>query len=225
VVYNGVNETRISITPSEVKAVRDQLGLAVDDVVIGVAASLTLAKDHQNFLGAAERVAKEIPEARFLIVGEGPLRKSLEQQALCLGLKERVVFAGQHPNVAPYIANFDVAVLPSNNYEGCSNFLLEAMGIGTPCVATNVGGNPELITDGENGLLVPARDPEALANAIIRLVRQPELTTRLVLAANSRLRSNFSLQRMVEQYSNRWESLLAKHGLVLAPQGVGSTLP
>ena len=225
VVYNGVNETRISITPSEVKAVRDQLGLAVDDVVIGVAASLTLAKDHQNFLRAAERVAKEIPEARFLIVGEGPLRKSLEQQALCLGLKERVVFAGQHPNVAPYIANFDVAVLPSNNYEGCSNFLLEAMGIGTPCVATNVGGNPELITDGENGLLVPARDPEALANAIIRLVRQPELTTRLVLAANSRLRSNFSLQRMVEQYSNRWESLLAKHGLVLAPQGVGSTLP
>jgi glycosyltransferase involved in cell wall biosynthesis len=215
VVYNGVNEKRISITPAEVKSVRDELGIPVDDVVIGVAASLTPAKDHQNFLKAAARVANEVPETRFLIVGEGPLLWSLEQQASCLGLRERVIFAGQHPDVAPYIANFDVAVLPSNNYEGCSNFLLEAMGIGTACVATDVGGNRELITDGENGLLVPARDHEALANAIIKLVRQPELAIRLARAANQRLRNDFSLQRMVAEYTSRWESMLVKHGLLL----------
>jgi glycosyltransferase involved in cell wall biosynthesis len=215
VVYNGVNDKRISVSPSEVRSVRDKLGIPVEDIVIGVAASLTPAKDHDNFLKAATRVAVEVPEARFLIVGEGPLRWSLQQQATCLRLKDRVIFAGQHPDVAPYIANFDVAVLPSNNYEGCSNFLLEAMGIGTPCVATAVGGNPELITDGENGLLVPPRNPDALAKAIIRLVRQPELAVCLAQTANERLRQDFSLPRMVAEYSSRWEKMLAKRGLAL----------
>jgi glycosyltransferase involved in cell wall biosynthesis len=220
VVYNGVNEKRISVSTGEVKSARAELGISVDDVIVGVAASLTPAKDHRNFLKAAAQVAREIPEARFLIVGEGPLRQSLEQQAVCLGLKNRVIFAGQHPYVAPYIANFDLAVLPSNNYEGCSNFLLEAMGIGTPCVATAVGGNPELITDGENGLLVPARDPEALANAILKLLRQPELAERLARTANERLRRDFSLQRMVAEYTTRWETMLAKRGLIVAPEAV-----
>ena len=216
VVYNGVNDEHISINADEVKSVRVELGIPVENVVVGVAASLTPAKDHRNFLNAAAKVAAEMPDVCFLIVGEGPLRRKLEQQAACLGLRDRVVFAGQHANVAPYIANFDVAVLPSNNYEGCSNFLLEAMGIGTPCVATSVGGNPELIRDGENGLLVPPEDPYALANAIIRLIRDPDYAVDLARVAKAMVRDRFSLPRMVEEYSCRWEAMLMRHGVQLA---------
>jgi glycosyltransferase involved in cell wall biosynthesis len=226
VIYNGTNQNRVSVTKAQVTNARHELGIGGDDLVVGVAASLTPAKDHANFLHAAALVATEVPTARFLIVGEGPLRPGLEEMAAELGISDRVVFAGQHAEIAPYIGCFDLAVLPSKDYEGCSNFLLEAMGLGKACIATNVGGNPELITDNENGLLVPPRDSAALAKAIIGLLSDPTRAMRLAETAQARFRTEFSLGRMVAEYTSVWESLLKRRGLELETQSSdNATLP
>ena len=225
VIYNGVNPERVTVTGDEVARTRARLALKPGQPVVGVVASLTPAKDYPSFLRAALIIAEAVPETRFLIVGDGPLRGELEAETARLGLSDTVTFTGQDARVAPYLACFDVAVLPSKDYEGCSNFLLEAMGLGKAAVATDVGGNPELIEDGENGVLVPARDPARLADAVITLLRDPATRTRLAAAAQRRFQAGFSLQAMVQQYEALYERLLQRHGYVLRSEGAASEAP
>jgi glycosyltransferase involved in cell wall biosynthesis len=127
--------------------------------------------------------------------------------AQALGLGSRAAFLGSQVRVAPYIATFDVAVLSSCDHEGCSNFLLEAMGLGRPVVATSVGGNSELVAAGETGLLVPPANPQALAEAIICLLQDAPLARRLAEAGRQRFRSDFSLDKMVGSYEELYRAL------------------
>ena len=138
--------------------------------IVGVVARLEPEKGHPTLLEAWPAVLRAAPDAYLLIVGEGSRRDALEAQARDLRIAHRVVFTGRRDDVPAVTAALDVAVLPSyREAQGLS--ILEAMALSRPVVASNVGGIPEMITDGENGLLVPPHDPEALAAAIVRLLR------------------------------------------------------
>jgi glycosyltransferase involved in cell wall biosynthesis len=153
-------------------------------------------------------VARSEPTARLLVVGDGPLRPALEQKAKERGLNGTVRFLGTVPGAARLLPHFNVFVL-SSVWEGMSNGLLEAMAAGRPVVATRVGGNPEVVVDGETGLLVPLRDPRAMADAVLRLLRDPELARRMGEAASRRARTEFSIPRMVRRMESLYDELLA----------------
>ena len=215
VIYNGVNAERVAASEAEVAALRASLEIPAEAPVVGIVASLTAPKDFPTFLTSAKIVRNSVPSARFLIVGDGPLRRELEATAAQLGLADSVLFAGHQMRVAPFIGSFDVAVLSSCDYEGCSNYLLEAMGLGRPVVATDIGGNRELVRHGETGLLVRPRDPAALASAVLTLLDDRALASRLADAAHTRFQAGFSVPNMVRQYEQLYEELLRRKGVRL----------
>lgn len=207
VIYNGLNLTRLNSNRKDVERIRQALGLPTDGQVVGIMARLFPVKRHDIFLQAAALVNQAIPETRFAIVGDGPWRDYLEALSQKLGLESKVAFLGEQREVGPYLAAFDVAALTSET-EGCSNSVLEAMAVGKPVVATDVGGNRELIDNGETGFLVPFGDPKALSEAIIRLLRDPVLARMIGERAKERTIHRFSLENMVNQYESLYETAL-----------------
>lgn len=199
VIYNGVPKERVTADLAERQAVRRELGVSGDTWLIGIVASLTPAKDHGNFLQAASIIRRQAPQTKFIMVGEGPLRADLERRVESLDLSGSVIFAGHQLRVAPYIAAMDVAVLSSCDHEGCSNFILEAMGLGRPIVATDVGGNRELV-NGDAGTIVPVGNPVKLAKAILDVMFDPEAADRMRTRGPEIFRERFSLQTMVTAY-------------------------
>lgn len=213
VIYNGVNEARVTVSPDDVERTREELGIPAGVPVVGMVASLTPAKDWPAFLQAARMVRDDVPDAHFVAVGDGPLRGALEQLTTELRLEDRVRFAGYQLEVAAFIKLFDVAVLTSRDYEGCSNFILEAMGIGTPVVATAIGGNPELVSDAETGWLVPSEDPERMARSIVRVLRSDTEAHHIASRAKETFHASFSIPNMVSQYERLYEELLRAKSL------------
>jgi len=206
VIPNGI-EVPVDPTPAPADAA-SALGVGRDDKVMGTITRLVWKRGHEELLQAAAIVRRAEPSAKLVVVGDGPLRSTLEDRARALGLDGGVRFLGAVPGAARLLPRVDVFVL-SSVLEGMSNALLEAMASGRPVVATRVGGNPELIVDGETGLLVPPKDAEALAQAVIRLLRDPALARRFGEAARRRVESEFSLSTMVGRMEQLYEDLLA----------------
>jgi glycosyltransferase involved in cell wall biosynthesis len=207
VIPNGVNTEQFR-EPSTATAA-ELLGPGENGTkVVGTIARLVWKRGHEELLEAAALVAQTEPTARLLVVGDGPLRPALEQKAKERGLNGTVRFLGAVPRAARLLPHFDVFVLPSV-WEGMSNGLLEAMAAGRPVVATRVGGNPEVVVDGESGLLVPPRDPKAMADALLRLLREPELARRMGEAASRRVETEFTLPRMVHRMESLYDEMLA----------------
>ncbi len=202
VIYNGVAPERVRFDSDAREKLRSDLGIGGGSRVIGIVASLTPAKDHANFLQMASIVRAEVPDARFLVVGDGPLRSELERRAASIGLGEITIFAGHQMEVATYIGAMDVAVLSSCDHEGCSNFLLEAMGLGRPLVATNIGGSGELVTNGETGFLVPPANPIGLADAVLRVIRDPAAAEAMSARGRQVFRERFTLEAMIAAYQS-----------------------
>jgi glycosyltransferase involved in cell wall biosynthesis len=217
VVYNGINLDRLTPDPFKVTQIRDAMGLPPEGSVVGITASLSPAKDHVTFLQAARLVSQVMPNTRFAIVGDGPLRKSLENEANELGLAAHVTFHGIQRDIGSYISSHDVACLCSIDHEGCSNALLEAMALGKPVVATDVGGNRELVDHGRTGLLIPMRNPQSLAGAILTYLRQPDWARTVGQRARQMVLIRFGLDRMVREYEQLYEqSIRAKRGDLLS---------
>jgi glycosyltransferase involved in cell wall biosynthesis len=171
-------------------------------------------KGLEQFLEAAAVVARQTRDARFLIIGEPPpfdlgYLDELKSLAGRLGIGDRVIFTGLRSDVPTLLAGVDVAVMPSLN-EALSNALLESMAAGAAVVATRVGGTPEALVDGENGLLVPPDDVAALSGAVTRLLDAPELAARLGRAARQSIADRFSVERMVETTESLYCDLLAR---------------
>jgi L-malate glycosyltransferase len=187
-----------------------------------VLSRLDRVKGIEYFLEAAAMVARRVPEARFLVVGDatkqvdGDYRKELERRADRLGVGARIRFTGLRSDVPDILAEVAVSVLPSLS-EGLSNVLLESMAAGVPVVATTVGGNPEAVEDGVTGLLVPPRDPGALAQAICRFLDSPELASRFGQAGRERVLDRFSLERMVQETESLYLDLLSRAGHRIDP--------
>ncbi|HUP42185.1 MAG TPA: FkbM family methyltransferase [Thermoanaerobaculia bacterium] len=202
VVVNGVDCGRFRPDAELRRRARGDLGLPPEAPVIGQVAVFRSQKRLDLWLEAAARVRAERPEARFVLVGDGPERRAVERRAERLGLGPgsdgALQLAGLQEDVRPFYAALDL-FLVSSDYEGLPVALLEAMASGLPGVYTAVGGVPEVVRDGVEGLLVPPGDPEALAAAVLRLLGEPGERARLGASARERVAESFSTERMTRR--------------------------
>lgn len=209
VVYNGLDTGKFgkSFSPEEVQKIRKELGLPPMGPVIGIVANLSPQKDYPTLLQAAVQVAKANEDARFLIVGDGPLRASLQAETIRLGLEGRVVFTGLRTDVDRCLSCMDTFVLSSVR-EGFSNALLEAMAMGLPVVASRVGGNIEAVKVGESGYLFQPGDYNELARYILRLIGNPGQARIMGENGKKRAMRDFSNSHYLKQMENLYINLL-----------------
>ncbi|TDA69646.1 MAG: glycosyltransferase family 1 protein [Clostridia bacterium] len=212
----GVDPEKVSVVPnglarekledySRQKLVRPDP--AMDGPVIGSVGRLVLEKGMEDFIRAARLLRGEFPQARFWIVGDGPLRARLQALVSRLGLEGKVSLLGYQAEVAPWLAAMDVFVTCPVS-EGFSLVTLEAMASGKPVVATATGGLPELIRSGVNGLLVPVRDPAALARAVSLLLRRPDVASELAVKARQHVCQRYTAESMAKQTQAVYERVL-----------------
>ena len=194
------------VRPSRVKTILNGIDLTrfafqgpCENGPIVAVARLSPEKDVANLLRAAARVVLRYPHARFEIAGDGPCRAELTQLAADLQLTDQVTFHGELHNIPALLARARLFVLPSQT-EGISLTLLEAQARGLPVVATAVGGSPEVVEAGVTGLLVPSRDPEALANAMMTVFADSSLGERMGKAGRERMEKRFDIIKMTRQY-------------------------
>jgi L-malate glycosyltransferase len=165
------------------------------------------SKNHTLFLRAAARLAAKYANLEFLLAGDGPLRSELEALARELGIADRVSFLGARRNIPGVLASMDISVMPSGS-ESLSNVILESMAAGVAVVATSVGGTPEIISDGETGLLVPPDGENELADAIGRFVTQPALRAACAQKSKELAAARFGLRSVAERYEQLYEEVL-----------------
>jgi glycosyltransferase involved in cell wall biosynthesis len=174
VIHHGAEAPALrSLAPEARMRARLALGLPQDALVVGSIGNFTPKKDHRTLLEATAKARESYGELRLVLVGSGPLEHELREIARSLGLAEWVLFAGSRDDAAQLLPAFDVFALSSRN-EGLPIALLEAMAAGVPSVATSVGGVPEIITGGREGLLVPYGDADVLADALITMLSDPD---------------------------------------------------
>jgi glycosyltransferase involved in cell wall biosynthesis len=193
-VRSGIDLNKFA-TVKDPGYLRDEFGIEPDSVVIGNVAALAPHKSQVDFLRAAAHIASRVDKVRFFVVGEGELRASLERQAQEIGVGDRVTFTGFRPDVLEFIALFDCFVL-SSYLEGLCTSIMDAQYSGTPVVATRTGGIPDLVQDGVTGLLVPPRNPDALAAAVVRMVQNRNFADACVAAAKEKARG-YGCEHMV----------------------------
>ncbi len=187
---------------------RQSYGIAPDAPIIGGVGRLDHVKGYDILLEAFRRVAQIRPDARLVIVGDGPLRLPLQKQAESSGFPLPVVFCGYVTDIASCLEAFTLFICSSRS-EGVPNAMLEALAMGIPVVSTRVGGIESILNAGVNGILIPCNDREALASAIMELITDEEKALRYGAAAQKRIASNFSLETMLERVQTMYEEVLA----------------
>ncbi len=192
-------------------------GRQTEAPVIGCTARLHRKNDHASLLRAFARMAVRWPEARLLLVGRGPEEGQLKALASSLGVDSRIHLAGEQADVVPFLQQMDVYVQASVA-EGLPNSVLEAMAVRLPVVATAVGGTPEVVVDGETGLLVPSGDPVALADAILKLLEDRGMAETFGRRGRARVEAHFGEGRMLREVEALLDKLVALHiGLTFQP--------
>lgn len=194
VVYNGLPPHKLT-EGSKANTVNTDAIEPHDKKIIGIVANIRPVKRMQDLVSAFAIVKKTVSQAQLVIVGDGD-NTALHQQASELGVTDSIEFAGAQKDVAKYIKQFDVAALTSES-EGLSNAIIEYMVYGKPVVCSRVGGNPELIEHGTNGLLYDVADVDQLAEHIIQLLKDPKLSEEYGLKGREKVEKEFSIQQMV----------------------------
>jgi glycosyltransferase involved in cell wall biosynthesis len=177
-------------------------------IIIGTVAAFAGHKDYPNLLKAAKIVLEKRDNIKFLSLGDGPLENEIKQLHKELNLKDDFIFLGFKNNVGEYLKHFDIFVLASKR-EGLGTSILDAQSVGLPVVACKIGGIPEVVKNEENGLLVPPRDPKALAKAILKLVRNGELRNKFSRAALNTIKE-FDIQITVAKNIELYKKLLCE---------------
>lgn len=206
VVYSGVDIERFQNVKGDYLI--SELGLNKDKLCIGNIAALAWHKDHRTLLEAARIVVDELPRVIFLIVGDGPLRREIEILIKKLNLEEDVKLFGFREDIPEILSILDLFVL-SSTWEGLGTSLLDAFASKVPVVATNVGGIPEIVKDRVNGILVPPKNPDALARAIISLLKNRDFACQIAEEGFRLVKEKFSVDRMVEQTKKIYDRLVA----------------
>jgi glycosyltransferase involved in cell wall biosynthesis len=194
VVHEGIDVGHVDAAPPV--NLHEELWLPHEAPIVGNVAALVPHKGQRHLIEAAALALPQVPDARFLIAGEGELRPALERQIKEHHLEKHVLLAGFRPDVLSLHKAFDIFVMSSLT-EGLGTSLLDAMFCAKPIVATAVGGIPEVVVDGETGFLVPPRDDNAMATAIVKLLKDPALRRRMGKAGRARACARFSAERMV----------------------------
>jgi L-malate glycosyltransferase len=198
-VNEGIDIGHVEAAPKA--DLHSELWLPHNSPIVGNVAALVPHKGQRHLIEAAALVVKKVPDARFVIAGEGELRPSLERQIKEHHLEKHVFLAGFRPDILSVHKAFDIFVMSSVT-EGLGTSLLDAMACGKPVVATTAGGMPEVVIDGRTGLLVPPRDHAAMADAIVRLLQDPVVRAEMAAAGEARVRAKFSVERMVDDTLN-----------------------
>jgi glycosyltransferase involved in cell wall biosynthesis len=206
VIHNGIEAGRLP-SADERAIARRHLGIHDSRFVAMTVARLDPVKDLVGMLDAFAKVRVHLPEAKLVIVGDGPERERIEQRAAKADLKGSIVITGYRSNVRALLPAAD-AYACSSISEGVSITILEAMAAGLPVVATRVGGTPEVLPDGAGGTLVPARAPDKLAAALLALARDPGRRTLLGVEARRRVETAFTIDRMVAEYARLYRQHL-----------------
>jgi glycosyltransferase involved in cell wall biosynthesis len=198
---------------------RRELGLAEHTPLIGIVARLVPIKAHEVFFEAAALVLKTVPDARFVVVGDGERRSELESLVDSMGLRQSVSFLGWRRPMLGVYADMDVVALTSRN-EGSPVALIEALASARPVISTNVGGVPDVVVDGVTGLLAPSGDAPAIAAGILRLLREPDLAARLAAAGRRHVYPRYDSSRLVDDVKELYLRELAGRGHAVPSVGV-----
>jgi len=211
IIKNGIDVSRFKGDGADTASLRSSLGMGPGTIVVGTVGRLAKVKNQRMLIDAFIKVESRIPDSRLLLVGDGPLKDELKSYAASARLGAKIIFLGERKDIAGLLKVFNVFALSSFS-EGLPVVLLEAMASGLAVAATAVGGIPELIKDQENGILVPSADAAAMSEAIIRLAQNEPLRTRI--SENNRTKAflEFDVKRMCGEYTNLYESLLARAG-------------
>ena len=212
-IYSGIELDHFKPVPDgEKKALKEAWGIREEAPVVGIVSKLWEGKGHTTLIHAFEGLKQEIPEAVLVIVGEGYLRDKLSDLVDRLGLKGSVLFTGFQMDVRRIIATFDVAVLPSF-FEGMGRVLLEAMAMGKPVVASSVGGIPDLVHHGKNGLLVTPGSVSELKSGLLTLIRNKALAKEMGKEGRKQISEEFSAGRMAQSIEKLYRELLQRKGI------------
>ncbi len=212
-LYNGVDLPVFGAQLSQ-KTARDRLGLSSSALVFVIVANLIPYKGHDDLLRAFAQIKDQLPQNWVLLCAgrDDGIGSVLQDMVEDLGLTQRVHWLGSVKEIPSLLAAADVALLTSHE-EGFSNAIIEYMATGLPSIVTSVGGNPEAVLQNVTGLVVPPRDPPALAEAILRLAGDPDLRRQLGAAAQRRVHEHFSLDTCVENYIRLYSKILRDHGM------------
>jgi glycosyltransferase involved in cell wall biosynthesis len=207
-IPTGVDTARFD--PATVEApLRAELNIAAGVPLIGTVAILRMKKGHQDLIAAIPRVLAAVPEAHFVFAGDGPQRENIEQALAAAKLQERVHLLGLRSDIPQVLKSLDVFVLPTHQ-EALGTSYIEAQAMGVPVIGTRVGGVPATMIEGETGLLVPAQNPSALAEAIIALARDPARRQRMSDACRRWVLAEYTVERMAERMHALYQRLLTE---------------
>lgn len=208
VIPNGIDANKFKIETDK-KRIKVQLGIPEETNVVGTVARLAPQKNLETFLKGASILLSTMPELMFIIVGDGPLKKQLQDRATELGIKNKVIFTGYRSDIPEILHIMDVFALSSWT-EGLPITVLEAMAAEKPVVATRVGGTPEIIKDGLTGLLVEPYDAEGLAEGLVRILSNHLLADALGTAARKSVVENYTIEKMVKSTEKVYSDLITK---------------
>ncbi len=221
VIETGIPETRIPVIPNMVDLDEFDRGAAEINPaakplpkgrLIGTVARLDPEKDGLTFIEAAAQVVERIPDAGFVVAGEGPDRSRMEQRAAEKGIHERVAFLGDITGIPPLLSRLSIGVLTPKANEGLSNTILEYMAASLPVVATDCGGNRELVKDGDTGFLVPAGDANRLADRIAYLLNHPETARSFGRTGRKRVEQEFKPELITARFKELYREVCRTGG-------------
>jgi glycosyltransferase involved in cell wall biosynthesis len=196
-IPTGVDTDRFFPRDPDLK-LKKKLGLPDNALVITLAAVLRAQKRHELVIAAAQTILKKYPQSRFLFVGEGPRRDLISQEIKRTGMEDFFLMTGHRDDLPEILSISDIGII-SSQAEGVPQFLLQAMAMAKPMVSTSVGGIPEIIEDGVNGLLIPPEDPQALADAVLRLLDDRTLAGQIGKKAKHLIEDQYTAGQMAEE--------------------------
>jgi glycosyltransferase involved in cell wall biosynthesis len=209
VIHSGIDVDRFSSMAAPALNIKRELKVPEGNLIVGTVGRLTAIKGPEYLIRAAGEVVRRNPHVTFILMGDGELRETLEATADEIGVRECVRFTGWRDDVAAIMSVMDVFVLPSLN-EGMGRVLAEAMAAGKPIVASDVGGIPDLVSDGENGYLVPPGDTGALASRLVHLLGDKDARERMGNVGRKRA-GRYSSETMVKHIDDLYTALLLKN--------------
>lgn len=209
VIPNGVDIALLQNVMARKRDIRPEFGIPADHAIVVHVANFTPKKRHCDLLEAVKLVINKNCKVTFILVGQGPLQEKTEADARRLGIEDNVVFAGFRADATDIMAAADMFVLPSQ-FEGMPVSMLEAMALGTPVIASRVGGIPEVLEDRLDGILIDAMEPGQLADSVLRLLADQDLRATLSNKALIKVRQKFSIEDMVRSTESVYDEMLKK---------------